>query len=96
MMSPLYLSRIAQLLPLPPGRYTLQVKAFFTGTVLNVTATAAIAKVSIFDVNGVLLATTAPASEQAQLNTANFSGKFYIVNVILANGNQRNFKLLRK
>lgn len=74
----------------------LQVKAFFTGTVLNVTATTAIAKVSIFDVNGVLLATTAPASEQAQLNTANFSGKFYIVNVILANGNQRNFKLLRK
>ena len=74
----------------------IQVKAFFSGTILNVAASTAIAKVSIFDINGVLLSTTSPASEQAQLNTANFTGKFYIVNVILANGAQRNFKLVRQ
>lgn len=74
----------------------LQVKAHFEGTMLIVNASTAIAKVSIFDINGVLLSTAMPASEQAQLNTANFNGKFYIVNVILEGGSQRSFKLLRK
>ncbi len=74
----------------------LQVKAHFEGTMLMVNANAVIAKVSIFDINGVLLSAVTPASQQAQLNTANFNGKFYIVNVILEGGSQRSFKLLRK
>lgn len=74
----------------------LQVKAHFEGTMLMVNANAVIAKVSIFDINGVLLSAATPASQQAQLNTANFNGKFYIVNVILEGGSQRSFKLLRK
>ena len=74
----------------------LQVKAHFEGTMLVVNANAVIAKVSIFDINGVLLGAATPASERAQLNTANFNGKFYIVNVILEGGTQRSFKLLRK
>ncbi len=74
----------------------LQVKAHFEGTMLIVNASTVIAKVSIFDINGVLLSAATPASEQAQLNTANFNGKFYIVNVILDGGIQRSFKLLRK
>lgn len=73
-----------------------QVKAFFAGSMLNVTASSIIAKVSIFDINGVLLSMTTPASERAELNTVNFNGKFYIVNVILANGKQHNFKLVRQ
>ena len=73
-----------------------QVKAFFAGSMLNVTASSTIAKVSIFDINGVLLSMTTPASERAELNTVNFNGKFYIVNVILANGKQHNFKLVRQ
>lgn len=73
-----------------------QVKAYFSGTMLNVTASTGIAKVSIFDTNGVLLSTASPAREQAQLNTSNFSGKLYIVHVILDNGTKRTFKLVRQ
>ena len=73
-----------------------QVKAFFAGTMLNVKASSVIAKVSVFDINGVLLSMVTPASEQAELNTVNFNGKFYIVNVILANGKQQSFKLVRQ
>lgn len=74
----------------------LQVNAHFEGTMLIVNASTVIAKVSIFDINGVLLSAVTPSSERAQLNTANFNGKFYIVNVILEGGTQRSFKLLRK
>ncbi len=74
----------------------VQVKAYFSGTTLIVTASNTISKVSIFDTNGVLLSTASPLREQAELNTSNFSGKLYIVNVILENGNKRSFKLVRK
>ncbi len=74
----------------------LQVKAHFEGTMLIVNASAVISRVSIYDTNGVLLSAATPSSEQAQLNTINFIGKFYIVNVILEGGAQRSFKLVRK
>lgn len=74
----------------------LQVKTYFDGTMLIVNASTVIAKVSIFDINGVLLSAVTPACQQAQLDTANFNGKFYIVNVILEGGAQRSFKLMRQ
>ena len=73
-----------------------KVNAYFTGTILHVTATSTIAKVSVFDINGVLLSMIAPASQQAEINTVNFNGKFYVVNVILEGGSQHSFKLLRQ
>ena len=73
----------------------LEVKAHFEGSWLIVNANAVITKISIFDINGVMLSTASPASERAQLSTANFNGKFYIVNVILEGGTQRSFKLMR-
>jgi hypothetical protein len=72
------------------------VKAHFSGTILIVDATAPIAKVSIYDTRGVLLSVASPGSERAQLDTSNFFGKFYIVHVILENGNKRSFKLSRQ
>ena len=74
---------------------TSSVRAHFSGTVLVVNATAAIAKISVFDTRGVLLSATTPATEQAQVETANFTGKFYIVNVILSDGTKHTFKLVR-
>lgn len=71
------------------------IKAFFSGTILNITATKAIANVSIFDTKGVLLSAATPGSEKAQLDTSNFSGKLYIVNVVLTDGTKRAFKLVR-
>ena len=73
----------------------LEVKAHFEGSWLIVNANAVITKISIFDINGVMLSTASPASERAQLSTAIFNGKFYIVNVILEGGTQRSFKLMR-
>lgn len=71
------------------------VKAFFSGTILNITATKAIANVAIFDTRGVLLSAATPGKEKAQLDTSNFSGKYYIVNVVLADGTKRAFKMVR-
>lgn len=74
---------------------TNQVKAWFSGTELNVSATSDIASIAIFDSRGVMLTAVAPAAQQAQLDTSSFYGKFYIVSVALSNGSKHNFKLLR-
>lgn len=75
---------------------TSSIKAYFTGTVLNVTASSAIASVAIFDTRGVVLAAATPGTDRTQLDTANFMGKFYIVAVALADGTKQSFKLVRE
>lgn len=74
---------------------TADVKAWFSGTMLNVAATCEIATIAIFDTRGVMLTAATPATEQAQLNTANLYGKYYIVSIVLNDGSKHNFKLLR-
>lgn len=71
------------------------VKAWFSGTMLNVSANSNIESIAIFDTKGVMLSAATPAAERAQLNTANFYGKYYIVSVVLSNGTKHNIKLVR-
>jgi len=72
------------------------VKAFFSATILNVKATTGIKHVAIFDPSGILLSAVTPDGNNAQLDTSAFYGKLYIVNVVLDDGTNRTFKLLRK
>lgn len=71
------------------------VKAYFAGTELIVTANADIASVSVYSVGGVLLNRVTPMAPEARLETMNYQGKVYIVNVTLADGSNATFKLLR-
>ena len=71
------------------------VKAHFAGTTLIVEAPTDIAQVSLFSVNGVMLNQVAPAATRAQLETVNYQGRVYIVNVVLTDGSKAAFKLLR-
>lgn len=73
-----------------------KVKAWFSGHMLNVSATSEIASIAIFDTRGVMLGAATPASMRAELNTANYYGNYYIVSVVLADGSRHNYKLLRK
>ena len=75
---------------------TVDIKAHFNGTTLVVNASQAIARVDIYDTRGVLLTTAAPMTTMAQLDTAHFVGKVYIVTVVLDNGSKKAFKLMRQ
>jgi hypothetical protein len=72
-----------------------EVKAFFSGTVLNIKSSIEIKDVKMYEPGGVMLESIQPATTTAQIETVNYSGHIYIVNVVLLNGTLKTFKLLR-
>ena len=72
------------------------IKAFFSGTMLHINATQTIAEVQMHDVAGILLSSTRHAASEVTIETADYTGKFYLVSVTLADGTKTTFKLLRK
>ena len=72
------------------------IKAYFSGPMLIVKAQHEINSVNIYEVNGVLLSQVNPGTTEAAINTANFSGKLYVVAVETADGTKKAFKLIRE
>lgn len=72
------------------------VKAFFQSTILHVKATVPVSAIQIHDVSGILLSSTRHNASEVTIETADYTGKFYLVTVTLENGEKQTFKLLRK
>ena len=72
------------------------IRAFFTGSVLNIAASDGITDVKIFDQNGMECLTATISTTSATADTAQLTNKIYIVRVTTADGNSHIFKLYRK
>lgn len=72
------------------------IKAYFANKILNIKASTAIKRASVYDPSGVLLATVSPASESAQIDTENLGGHLYITVIVLESGEAKTIKLIRR
>ncbi|MBP5561984.1 MAG: leucine-rich repeat domain-containing protein [Muribaculaceae bacterium] len=71
------------------------VKAYFDATMLVVAASEPIASLEVYALNGVLLNSLSNAGLTATVDTVNFGGNVYMVNVVLESGAKKVFKLAR-
>ena len=71
------------------------VNARFVGTTLVITATQPIAMLRLFEINGVLLKQITPQDLSVQIETADFLGNFYLVTMLMQNGETHSIKLVR-
>lgn len=72
-----------------------EIKAFFSGTDLIISATSDIAEVRIYDINGSSRAVVNPHETRATIDTEGMNLNVYIVLVKLENGTLRTLKLAR-
>ncbi|MEE1206728.1 MAG: leucine-rich repeat domain-containing protein [Muribaculaceae bacterium] len=72
------------------------VQGRFIGTDLQVrSAGAEMASVSVFTVSGVLLVSVEPQADEITIDTAGFTGRVFLVSVVLADGSKCSIKLAR-
>ena len=71
------------------------VKAHFSGATLVVEASVPMSRVSIVTPEGILLNSIANAGERAELDTQNYAGRYYLVQVVLEGGAKKTIKLVR-
>ncbi len=73
----------------------VSVKAHFSGATLVIEASAPMARVSIVTPEGILLSSIANAGERAEIDTQNYAGRYYLVQIVLDGGVKKTLKLLR-